>query len=212
MAGFLDELQSIPGMFGACLYHNQEGVLQANLPMVYTAEKMAEIGKILNRIYAAGQMNFTDLTDLSIRYDESTILVRKLDQNVVLFTLLDPDCNQNLVTMSVNIIQQELKGKDLVSELASPPSAAATEARAQTMASAQPASAEAGPLLEKMKERLPKVLGPMASFIFDEAVDTWRSQGGGSRDSIEALIQVLNYEIGDEEKIRLYRELIDPIL
>lgn len=60
--------------------------------------------------------------------------------------------------------------------------------------------------------RLPTVLGPMAALIFDEAVDTWKEQGGGSKNTIPALIQLLNQEIGDEEKVQVYRGLIDPIL
>lgn len=210
MAGFLDELQSVPGVFGACLYHSQEGVLQANLPAVYTSEKMSEIGKILTRIHTAGQMNFSDLTDLSIRYDESTLLVRRLDEGVILYSILDPDCNQNLVTMSLNIIQQELKGRDLVSEL--PPSASHETGASAPQAALGPAAADVAPILTEMKNLLPKVLGPMAMYIFDESVDTWKEQGGGAKDSIPALIQLLNQEIGDEEKVKVYRGLIDPIL
>ncbi len=212
MAGFLDELQSVPGVFGACLYHSQEGVLQANLPAVYTSQKLGEIGKILTRIHAAGQMNFSDLTDLSICYDESTLLARRLSETIFLFVVLDPDCNQNLVTMSLNIIQQELRGIDLVSELNMPASTASAATAMAPPAALGAAAADVDPILTEMKNLLPKVLGPMAALIFDEAVDTWKEQGGGSKNTIPALIQLLNQEIGDEEKVQVYRGLIDSIL
>jgi len=212
MAGFLDELQSVPGVFGACLFHSREGVLQTNLPAIYTTEKLNEIGKTLTRLHAAGQMNFADLTDLSIRYDESTLLVRRLDEDGILFAILDADCNLNLVTMSLNIIQQELKGRNLVSEHAPSAAAAAASPAPQETLGPGPAAADVEPILAKMKEMLPKILGPMAALIFDEAVDDWREQGGGTRKSLPALIQLLSDEIGDEAKAQAYRSMVDPLL
>jgi len=210
MAGFLDELQNVPGVYGACLYHSQEGVLQSNLPSLYTDATVSEIGKVLARIHTAGQMNFSDLTDVSIRYDETTLLLRKIAEEINVFAILDPDCNQNLVTMSLNIIQQELKGKDLVSELSSTPSAPSAAAP-QAPTGGVP-SAEVEPILTKMQNSLAEVLGPMAALIFDEALDDWKAQGGGSKDSLPALIQLISEEIGDDAKAREYRSMIQPIL
>ena len=210
MAGFLDELQNVPGVYGACLYHSQEGVLQSNLPSLYTDATISEIGKVLARIHTAGQMNFSDLTDLSIRYDETTLLLRKMAEDIIVFAILDPDCNQNLVTMSLNIIQQELKGKDLVSELSTPPAAPSAPAPQTPIVGAT--SAEVEPILSKMQDSLAKVLGPMAELIFDEAVDEWKAQGGGSKGSLSALIELISEEIGDDEKAKEYRSMIQPIL
>lgn len=210
MAVFLDELQNVPGVYGACLYHSQEGVLQSNLPSLYTDATVSEIGKVLARIHTAGQMNFSDLTDVSIRYDETTLLLRKIAEEINVFAILDPDCNQNLVTMSLNIIQQELKGKDLFSELSSTPSAPSASAP-QAPTGGVP-SAEVEPILTKMQNSLAEVLGPMAALIFDEAVDDWKAQGGGSKDSLPALIQLISEEIGDDAKAREYRSMIQPIL
>jgi len=211
MAGFLDELQNVPGVYGACLYHSQEGVLQSNLPSLYGAATISEMGKVLTRIHAAGQMNFSDLTDLSIRYDETTLLLRKLAEGIIVFAILDPDCNQNLVTMSLNIIQQELKGKDLVAELSSAPSAASPASRPGSPAAAA-TTAEVEPIIAKMQDSLAEVLGPMAALIFDEAVDDWKAQGGGSKDSLPALVQLISEEIGDDDKARVYRSMVQPIL
>ena len=204
MKEIISDLKALPGVLGACLFHGQRGSLINNLPTIFSAEKLEDIGKLLMKIQTAGQMNFHDLTDISLQYDEAVILVRALEENLLVFVLGDPDFNQNLVTMSLNILQQELKNKKVpLAELTSVAEVAGTESKlAENIA----------PILAAMKAHLPKIMGPMADIIFDEAVESWEQQGKCSVDDLGALIQLLNAEIGRPDKISSYQEMIEPIL
>lgn len=208
MQAIIDDLKDLPGVLGACLYHGQRGPLETNLPAIFTADKLVKISKLLMKIHAAGRMNFQDLTDLSLQYDESVILVRELEDNLIIFTLCDPGFNQNLVTMSLNLLQQELKNQpfqvgDSPSVTADPPPV--------TDVSTGP-SEEVSRAMEAMKSHLPKIMGPMADIIFDEAVETWKKQGKYTVGDLDLLVQMLAEEIENADKITNYKEMIKPAL
>jgi len=45
----LNDLKAIPGVVGAAIFHAQQGVLANNLPSIFKQEKLAGIGKLLNK-------------------------------------------------------------------------------------------------------------------------------------------------------------------
>jgi len=193
MAEIIEELKDIPGVLGACLFHGQKGLVQTNMPADFTADKLTEVGKLLMKIQSAGRMNFPDLNDLSMHYEDSVILGRELEENLMVFTLCTPSYNQNLVTTTLNLLQQKR-----ISPKASESAGTKNEKMPQ--------------VLDELKAHLPKILGPMASIIFDEAVETWEEQGNSSIDNINSLLLLINEEIGDEGKIAYYANMIAPIL
>jgi hypothetical protein len=52
----------------------------------------------------------------------------------------------------------------------------------------------------------------MAGFIFNELLEKWLQQGSGDFSRIEELLAAVDAEIGDEEKIARYQQLIEPEL
>jgi len=204
MKEIIGDLKALPGVLGACLFHGQKGVLVSNMPTIFSTEKLEEIGKLLLKIQTAGKMNFHDLTDLSLQYDEAVILVRELEKNLTIFILADPEFNQNLVTMSLNILQQELKNKTVtLTESKEDKEVTATETNQ---------SEHVAPVLAAMKVHLPKIMGPMADIIFDETVENWQQQTKCTVADLDSLVQLLNKEIGHPDKISSYQEMIEPAL
>ncbi len=202
MKEIIGDLKALPGVMGACLYHGQQGVRISDMPTIFSPAKLEEIGKLLLKIQTAGRMNFHDLTDLTLQYDEAVILVRELEKNLTIFILADPEFNQNLVTMSLNILQQELKNKTVT--------LTDSKAAEEVTAVGTDQSAKVAPVLTAMKDHLPKIMGPMADIIFDETVETWQQETKGSVDDLASLVQLLNEEIGHPDKINSYREMIEP--
>lgn len=199
MKGILDDLKDLSGVIGAGVYHSQNGMLATNLPAIFTEQKLTEIGKLLTKLLSAGRMSFPDLTDLSLQYDESAILARELNETSIIFLLCDPDFNQNLITMSLNLLQQELTSKTV----APPPPSSPQET---------PAPAEnVTPVLQQIQEQLPKILGPMADIIFDEVVESWREQGKSTLKDVKVLIQLLEEEIDNTDQISRFRESIAQV-
>lgn len=63
-----------------------------------------------------------------------------------------------------------------------------------------------------MKSHLPKIMGPMADIIFDEAVETWQKQGKYTVGDLDLLVQMLAEEIENADKITNYKAMIEPAL
>ena len=209
MLHLIDELKVIPGVMGACIVNSQTGLQVTNLPAVFRPERLTLIGKHLLKLYSVGRMNFDDLTDITLNYDESVVVARELEKNTLIFAICDPTFNQNLLTMSFNLLHEEFKLGNF------------TETVAETAAPAEAESAISSPsiereisqdLLAEMKALLGGILGPMAGFIFDEVTDNWMEQGAPDFSRIEELIEQLNQEIDDQDKIDKYRQLISPAI
>jgi CheY-like chemotaxis protein len=64
-------------------------------------------------------------------------------------------------------------------------------------------------ILSKMKDALVKIMGPIAEIVFTDALDSWMTSGEPSTSSIPLLLDILDSEIGDPEKITKYREMIE---
>ncbi|MCF6179574.1 MAG: hypothetical protein L3J63_09340 [Geopsychrobacter sp.] len=208
----IDELKAIPGVVGACLFGAQEGLIQSNLPGIFKPEKLTEVGKQLTKLLVAGRLSFSDLSDLSLHYDESVVIARELRKGLTVFVICDPSFNHNLLTMSLNLLQEEMRGQVDVQRsgfaedstprpavpLASPPVAGTVDADLE-------------PLLAELRALLAKVLGPMAAIIFDEVREQWAVQGAvASR--VNELVKLLHVEIGDADKIKTFEALSAPLL
>ena len=209
MIHLIDELTVIPGVVGACIVNSQEGLKVTNLPAIFKPERLTLVGKHLLKLYAAGRMSFDDLTDIVLNYDESVVVARELEKNTLIFAICDPTYNQNLLAMSFNLLQEEFK-------LGNFSTVPIPEKKESTVAPSQPPQVETSgalqDLLTEMKDLLGKILGPMAEFIFDEVAEKWMDQGPSGFARIEELIEQINQEIADENKIDSYRQLISPVL
>lgn len=203
MIHLIDELKVIPGVIGACIYSSQGGLQVTNLPAIFKPERLAVIGKQLTKLYSAGNMSFDDLANLVLHYDESVIVARELEKSTLVFVVCDPSFNHNLLTMSLNLLEEEYRLGGYTAPAAPAAPAAAPQGEQ---------NARLDDLLDEMKAALAKVLGPMAEFVFDEAVESWSDQGGASLARIDALLDLLGEEIGDQEKADTFRENISPLL
>lgn len=209
MLQLIDELKAIPGVVGACIYSSRDGLLESNLPGIFKAERLTLVGKHLAKLYSAGRMSFDDLTDVSLHYDESVVVARELEKSLLLFAICDPAFNHNLLTMSLNLLQEEFNN-GVFSSSSGTTTAPVTPVETLVQAVAKSKlqlDARALGLLDDMKLKLGRILGPMAGFIFEEAVDNWEQQGG-SLSQIELLLELLDKEIADEEKSLAYRQSI----
>ncbi|MEE4254240.1 MAG: roadblock/LC7 domain-containing protein [Desulfuromusa sp.] len=212
MINLIDELKVIPGVIGASIVSSSEGLKVANFPSIFKPERLTAVGKHLLKLYSVGRMSFDDLSDLTLNFDESVVVARELKKGTLLFAICDPTFNQNLLTMSFNLLHEEYKSgnfSDATAEIEAIPEVKESDPSIPTE---QKIDASLQGLLSELKENLSKVLGPMAIFIFDEAVEEWLQQGPIDINRIDALIESVNQEISEEDKIEKYRQLISPML
>ncbi len=198
----IDELKAIPGVVGACLFSTQGGLQQSNLPGIFKPEKLTAVGKQLSKLLTAGRMSFSDINDLALHYDESVVIARELCKGLTVFAICDPSFNHNLLTMSLNLLQEELRDQ---------PEAQQVTASTATLSESLSVGAELEPIITELKTLLAKVLGPMAGIIFDEIQQEWAQQGATAA-RLPELIEMLNREIGDPDKIATFESLTAPLL
>lgn len=204
MINLIDELKAIPGVVGASIVDANEGIKATNLPAIFKPERLVQVGNHLLELYAAGQLSFKDLTDITLNFEESVVVARVLDKGIVIFVICEPTFNNNLLNMSLNLLQDEFKGRSY---------AESAPAEVKTVAVPQ---GEVDPqleeLFEKMEKHLGKILGPMAEFIFAEILEKWKTEGAVDFSRITELTNFINLEIVDLDKINHYRELISADL
>jgi len=201
MQQMIDDLKSIPGVIGAFGYRAKQGILCNNLPSLFKAERLTEIAKNLSKIATAGRLNFPDLTEVLINFEESVVLCRPLGVNDCLITVCDPSINMNLLALSLNLALEDYN-----------PAAAAAPPVAPAAPRVDPAQLrKSGPLarpLQSMAQMLAKVMGPMAGIVFDDALVAWAAGQVPSLSSLPALLDSLCREIGDPEKAERFRQLV----
>ncbi len=204
MTNLIDELKAIPGVIGACIVNANEGIKATNLPTIFKPERLVLVGNHLLELYAAGQLSFKDLTDITLNFEESVVVARVLDKSIVIFVICEPTFNNNLLNMSLNLLQDEFKGRNL------------TESAPVKVKSVVVTQDEVDPKLEelfaKMEKSLGKILGPMAEFIFTEILEKWKAEGVIDFSRITELTNLINQEIVDLDKIDHYRGLISEAL
>lgn len=208
MQQLIDDMKAIPGVIGACTYRSQEGITSNNLPSLFKDDRLHNTAKHLAKIHAAGRLNFPDLTEVMVNYEESVVVFRQLNMNDHLITICDPGINMNLLAMSLNLAIENM-----------PDAAESSEAQPQKVeadtGSQDPVDIDKlmkkGPMaqpLQTMSKLLAKVIGPMAKIVFEDAVVRWANAGVTGKGSLSKLLEIICQEIGDSEKSKQYRDLV----
>lgn len=206
MMPLIDELKAVPGVIGACIFDLEQGLRVSNLPTIFNPERLSGIAASLERLFESGQSGFADLTDITLNFDESVLLSRRLSGDNLLIAVCDPGCNLNLLHMSFNLLEEEYQSAysgaspaAVHPEAAEPPPEAAGDPRLPA-------------LLEDLQGALAQVLGPMAGFLFDEARAAWTAREPAAFTRIDELLDTLDREIDDPRKSEEYRNLVVPLL
>ncbi len=208
MQQLIDDMKAIPGVIGACTYRSQEGIIDNNLPTLFRGERLHDTARHLAKIHAAGRLNFPDLTEVLLNYEESVVVFRQINSDDFLVTICDPGINMNLLGMSLNLAIENLP--------ATADSTPAPVSPAEEKPAARPSPdldklLKSGPMaqpLQTMQKLLTKVIGPMAKIVFDDALARWVGTSENRKGSLSKLLEIVCQEIGDEEKSREFRELV----
>jgi len=216
----LNDLKAIPGVVGAAVYQTKQGIVANNLPGLFKQEKLAGIGKLLNKIFSAGRLSFNDLAETSLCYEEATLITREISEGSYILVICDPAANMNLLSMSLKMALEELR-QPAPATLADQPASATPEPTPPVAATTpqKQASPEeilsSGPLstpLKGMQQQLANVIGPMAEILCQDAVAEWSSTFQVSMTNLSHLVDLICRDIGDTQKARQYRELIQSQL
>lgn len=205
MQQLIDDMKAIPGVIGACTFNSQDGIIENNLPSLFKHDRLGNTAKHLAKIHAAGRLNFPDLTEVMISYEESVVVFRQVDLNNNLITICDPGINMNLLGMSLNLAIENVQPAPEKESRSKPVKKASAPAPdIDTLLNKGPTAQP----LQTMLKLLTKVIGPMAKIVFEDAVIRWAPDSAMKKGSLSKLLEIICQEIGDKEKGAEYRELV----
>ena len=215
----LESIQSLPGVSCVFFFEPNVGIVSRKSGPDYNEENLSSVAQTLEKFFSWGAELFSDIEHISLQYDLSCISVTHATKRLYLIIIHDPILDANLLDMTVSQALNNPKtsfksgldstGTASVSE--SGPSGAAQPAnrRMEAILSSEPASR----ILSILEDALNKVMGPMASIIFGDTREAWiNSIDRLNQSAIEQLIQMLCTEIGEPEKIKVFKNLIAPNL
>lgn len=222
----LHDLKSVQGVTGAYILNSKGHILVNILPPIFKPPKLLNMGKSLVKIYAAARLNFPDVSEIIVTFEESILIFRVVVEKTFIIVVCEPSLNVNLITLSLNMIMEDLKQAveslptDSTATAPTPPQpAAAAPVPQEEPFKGKKASAkelvESGPLasdLQGIQTALAKVLGPMAKIILLESIEKWQGICLTSRETLPKLIDILTIEISGADKIALFKQLVTPIV
>lgn len=214
-----DEITGTPGVSGIFVFSPPDKVLANTLTSRFDGPSLINTGKILLKIHAATRMNIPDVSEVLLFYEEALLLVKEITDKVFLVVMCEVSTNPSLVTMAIGISLEELKAWAQGQHAAPAPVRPEPEAKpAPAPVAKKPTPEElmeSGPLadtLSDMQTALARVMGPMASIIFMEAQTQWINGYTPSEATLGELVRILAKEIKDPERIKRFRDLVNPLL
>jgi len=184
-------LKELPGVFGVCVYDADQRLIVNRMPPFFPAETLASLGALLADISSLAREKLSRASDLTLHYDEVSLIVRTLTDKTIL-VLGEPHMNERLVSYSLNLLGKpktavEPKGAEI----------AASKPATQPTTTANFISV----YVADLKLALAKIVGPMADIIFDDAMEQWHQQG---ETPFGNLLLILREEINDQGQFERY--------
>jgi len=212
MQQIIEDLKSIPGVIGAAIYRSRQGIIHNNLPSLFKADRLTETARLLVKISSAGRLNFPDLAEVLLNFEESILVCRQFSSQDFVFAVCDPGINTNLLCMSLNLAIDEYAGEHPADEPDDEVQSGSPGPTQDASPAVDPGKLRSSPALAKplqtMQDLLTKVMGPMASIVFDDALQVWSQSEPQVPASLPKLLEILCIEFGDDEKARIYRNLV----
>ncbi|MBU1013797.1 MAG: hypothetical protein KKG99_12395 [Bacteroidetes bacterium] len=209
----LDEIKTIPGIIGGFVFGVTHGIQMNNLPPVFKEDNLNKIGKVIDKIYRSSKAGSPDITELSLYYEESTIIVRPLGKTSYLIIMSEPSLNQNLITMSMSMVADEIIQMGETFDRAAENRDSNTQAQPVKKEISIEEIINNSPISEQlsgMQAALLKIVGPMAKIIFKDAIKAWIGSNDPSESSLPRLVEILLNEINNSEREEKYINLIAP--
>nr|WP_320116730.1 hypothetical protein [uncultured Desulfuromonas sp.] len=187
----IDTLKKLPGVLGVCVYDAEQKVMINRMPPFLSDEALAGLGEQLREVLALVREKLSQASEMTLHYDEISLFVHTFaDKSILVFG--EPYMNGRMVSYSLNMLS-----KPKTAEYDGQNEVAATE-------KITPQGVDFSGYIPDLKQRLAKVIGPMADIIFDDALSAWQRGGDASFNS---LLKILREEIDDADKYERYLEL-----
>lgn len=199
MDELLREITALPKVLGCFVYSSNKGITSSSMPRIFTKNTITIIGTLLARskqICSGAKLN---MEAIDLRYNETLIVAKPLNQNSTLVTICEPGTNRALLDMSTNMVI-----KDISESLGSKPK---TTPRTDSKSESEPSLR---PIIAKIQDALADAIGPIAAPVLNDCVKKWSKLGAPSKNRLPDLAWMICKEIDDENLEASFMEKIKP--
>ncbi len=209
MNDILKELKLLPSVIGSFVHINGVNEVYSDLPKIFLM-KGPQIGVAVDRIFKVNASSKIKTNNVEIKFNESQILAKQIDQESALITLCEANANLSLINMTASMLMADLQGavanaRNGILRGAAPPVAPAQPvAQQQAPPAAKPLDINeilhTGPLaktLHEFQNALSLAIGPIGEMVMQETIEQWVQEGECSQSRLSELCIMLCREIDD---------------
>lgn len=194
-------VNSLPEIYGAFIYNDQQGVLQSREKRATNNLQKHQVGKVFSKVFFMMSMHFQDINSIRFNYSKMTLHGGRFGNNNYLVVFCGKDIASGMtritVQMALNNLQENLASSDLQTAPVNVPEETPEQLQ-------QPESHLAEPLAQ-IKQELAKQVGPVANVLFEDTLETWVKQNKPSYETLPQLIELLVQEIGEGDEGTAFR-------
>lgn len=201
MDSLLQEITALPGVFGCFVYSGERQVVGSKMPPIFRKDNIKAIGSLLARTVQTGRMAQLGFKKIEIKYNESLLMIKPLENEALLVLICEPNANKSLIAMTAGMLAGDIEiamaQAIKAHPISSPPSRPAETIQASQVEEAE-IDEKIAPVLEQIKEALAMAIGPIAGPVMKDNIEIWSKQNTPSLSSLPALAKLLCSEIDDK--------------
>ena len=213
MEKVLRQLNAVPGMIGSMILDENGHLLVHAFPVSFDPDTFSQAGSLLVDSLPVMQSYLSGIDLLDIRCKNGRIIIKPLKVGYLVL-LSTSEVNLQLLNISLNVAVAKLdKMMGAAPDALKEPSnvmAAAIPLPPPVVVPREDLQLQAK--LQGMQSALAKILGPMATIIFQECLEKWRQEAPQSAANLPGLLMIIQQEINDREKATRYKDMISHYL
>lgn len=217
MDSLLQEITMLPGVLGCFVFSNKQGIIANKMPPIFKENNIKTIGTLLTRTMQMGSTAQLDFSDIEIKYNESTLLIKPITQDVLLVIISEPNANKSLIVMTSGMMLVDIEtalNRLPAQKKTQEPSTLSPETAQSKPAPAQEAEIgeELALIIEKLGDSLALAIGPVAPPVMRDTMEIWAQQTPPTIGNLPALAKLLCQEINDDELEKQFMEAFKNIV
>ncbi|WP_417910746.1 hypothetical protein [Candidatus Electronema sp. PJ] len=208
MQNLLNEVSSLVGVLGVCIFDKKDGVLCGK-----TREKLADglqetVGAHLLRLFQLGVMSSLDIRTAQFFFDRYAVIGLPFRGNAVLIVLCTPQADCPSVAEAAVHLAAKLDKEPVLPVMEEQ----LEEVEPEEILDKELYSAQLQAVLCRIEQALAGAIGPVAGMVMQDYIDRWQLSGPTIPARIAELTNMLVEEIGDPEAAQDFVAKIEKII
>jgi hypothetical protein len=215
MQNLLEQVSTLSGVIGACIFDKKDGVLCGAAHEQLAAGLLETVGAHLVRLFQLGEMSGLSIKTAQFLFDRYAVIGLPFHASSALIAVCNPHADYSAVASAAARLAAVLRADGLTTPSETPVVWAAEE----EPETAEPEAAISGlypaqlqAMLCRIEQALAGAIGPVAGMVMQDYIEQWQQSGPPVPARIVELTNLLMEEIGDPEAAQDFVAKIEKII